>query len=242
MIIALNEGKRIVLPLVIHTKMPSAFKKLYRLLLDALFPCRCAGCDKLGNYLCLDCELSLCPAREHLGDDTIAIFDYRDPKIRQLLWLLKYRGVRDIGAFFGHLLYDNSAEWLADELALYPRSGQTLVLPAPLSRERFRQRGYNQSALIAKNFAERDSKNFRFAPKLLLKKKNTRSQVELKDRQARLDNLHGAFAVADKKKIRGKIIILIDDVTTTGTTLAECAHVLKSAGARRVISLAVAHG
>lgn len=222
--------------------MLAGLKKIYRLFLDALFPRRCAGCDKLGNYLCLDCELSLCPAREHLGDDTIAIFSYSDPKIRRLLWLLKYHGVRDIGQFFGHILYDNSVEWLSEELALYPRSGQTLVLPTPLARDRLRQRGFNQSALIAKTFADCDTKSLRFAPKLLLKKKNTRSQVELKNRSERLANLRGAFAIADKKKVRGKIIILIDDVTTTGTTLGECAHALKRAGARRVISLTVAHG
>ena len=82
----------------------------------------------------------------------------------------------------------------------------------------------------------------RFLPDVLYKKKDTVSQVEIKDRKKRLENVKGVFAVKNPEAIKNKVIILIDDVTTTGATLAEASHILKQSGAKKVIGVVVARG
>lgn len=114
-----------------------------------------------------------------------------------------------------------------------------LVIPVPLHRERLRERGYNQSALLAGFLAKR--RGFLVNPRAVVRKRNTIPQVKLSGRERR-NNLKGAFAVPQREVnlIRGRSILLIDDVVTTGTTLVEVAKVLKQAGADRVCGLTVA--
>ncbi len=113
-----------------------------------------------------------------------------------------------------------------------------LVTCVPMNPTKLRERGYNQSELLAKNFAAKLGKPF--TPDLLKKTKKTLTQAHLK-RSERLGNLEGAFTCT--VKIRSKFtILLIDDVVTTGSTLQECAKVLKKAGAGKVNALTLAHG
>ena len=84
--------------------------------------------------------------------------------------------------------------------------------------------------------------NFAVLEKVLIKIKNTPAQVSLKNRKARLKNLRGAFKISDRKKIKNRDVIIIDDVATTGATLTECQKMLKRAGARSALPLAIASG
>lgn len=179
---------------------------------------------------------------EYDQNGAITVFQYQDPTIKKLIWLLKYRGVKEIGQILGEILYENFIEQLAENEIYHPTSGQILVVPVPLSPKRQKKRGFNQAEEIAKIFSQNDSRSFSLVKDLLIKTKETKSQVTIRERTQRLNNLGGVFAIKDKKKIRGKTIILLDDVTTTGTTLTECEKVLKKKGAWRVIKMAVAHG
>ena len=111
-----------------------------------------------------------------------------------------------------------------------------MVIPVPLSQKRLHERGYNQSFLLALPFSMMINKPIN--KQSLRRFKETRSQVGL-DRHERFNNVSEAF-LADSTVVRGKNIILIDDVSTTGSTLEACASALKIAGARDIVALTLA--
>jgi ComF family protein len=134
------------------------------------------------------------------------------------------------------------ADTLAVRLAMVgpdPVAPGTLVVPVPLAVERLRERGYNQAGLLARAFAE--LRGLRWAPSAARRVRHTASQVGLSAPERRA-NVAGAF-VGDPRIVRGRPIILVDDVCTTGATLAACAESLVSAGATTVwgLTLARAH-
>lgn len=160
-----------------------------------------------------------------------AAVGYDNALARQLIWKLKYRGRTAL------------AKPLADILIKYAANldldfGKFIAVPMPLSKERRRYRGFNQSELIAKIFSEKIK--LPVCSSALARIKNTKPQAEMPDWDLRCDNIAGAFAVADPAPIAGKNIILIDDVSTSGSTLAEAAKVLKKAGARTIVGLVIA--
>ncbi len=112
-----------------------------------------------------------------------------------------------------------------------------IVLPVPLHSTRLRDRGFNQSALIARPFGE--SLTIPVSEKALVRTRPTSSQTSLKKSQRR-KNVAGAFACKDSAAVAGKKVLLIDDVYTTGSTLNECARTLREAGAESVECLAYA--
>ncbi len=109
-----------------------------------------------------------------------------------------------------------------------------LLLPVPLHPQRLRQRGFNQSLLLAQAFPGRP-----LVRNLLERHRQTSPQVDL-DGQARRENIRDAFGVRDPGAVAGKKVLVIDDVFTTGATVSECARVLLAAGAARVEVLTVA--
>ncbi|MDY6868125.1 MAG: ComF family protein [Chloroflexota bacterium] len=111
-----------------------------------------------------------------------------------------------------------------------------LVIPVPLSPFRIKERGYNQSALLARPLAMSLSLNYQ--PYALKRIRNTRSQVELSATERRI-NVEGAFQ-AVPELVRGKSVLLVDDVTTTGSTLNECSRALTLGGASAVYCLTLA--
>jgi len=125
-----------------------------------------------------------------------------------------------------------------EHLAILESPKNTLLIPVPLHKKRFLERGFNQAELIAKEF----NKNFHFnlQTKILVRAKWTMPQVKLKGRQ-RKENIKGVFMVKNWN-FSGKNVIILDDVATTLATLEECAKVLKQTGAQKVWGLVVAHG
>ncbi|MFH1980528.1 MAG: phosphoribosyltransferase family protein [Pseudomonadota bacterium] len=132
--------------------------------------------------------------------------------------------------------------WLSAVYHRHWRPGAVgLVVPVPLHRLRLRQRGYNQAWLLARQVFGPASMTH--APLLrhdvLVRLRDTPSQTGL-DRDRRRRNMKGAFSVADAKVVAGKHVLVVDDVVTTGETMAACAGVLLAAGARRVDALSMA--
>ena len=113
-------------------------------------------------------------------------------------------------------------------------SEYSLLLPVPLHIKRLRDRGFNQSLLLAKEMGKKYKLPVNFS--LLKRCKFTLTQTGL-NKAEREKNIKGAFVVTDKKKVAGENIILIDDVYTTGATINECAKVLLKAGAQKVAVL-----
>ena len=154
--------------------------------------------------------------------------------LRKLIHLLKYEQLRPAANVLAARIALVIAErGLAD-------ADPVLLIPVPLHRIKRRQRGFNQSELIAHSLKQHlDRAGFRVHIGNLQRVRATVSQTGL-TRHQRRENVRGAFAVRKAAEIRDRRVVLIDDVYTTGTTLNECARVLRKAGAREVIVATVA--
>lgn len=111
-----------------------------------------------------------------------------------------------------------------------------VVIPVPLSPKRLAQRGYNQAAWLALFVAAENA--WRYLPQALIRRRETRSQVGLSLEERRV-NVQGAF-LADPRQVQGRCILLVDDVATTGATLAACSQALQDAGAQAVYAVTLA--
>lgn len=155
--------------------------------------------------------------------------------LRELIHLLKYERVRPAANVLGRML----AEAIAD-LRDWFQAAQVLVIPVPLHSRKQRQRGYNQSELIARAALKlMASGSFQMGAGILERRRETQSQIGLSSHQRR-GNIRGAFAVVQSDAIASREILLVDDVITTGTTVSECARVLRRAGASKVYVATVA--
>jgi ComF family protein len=150
--------------------------------------------------------------------------------LRDLIHLLKYEQVRPAAAVLGRML----AEAIG---VLEPSFGPNpvLVIPVPLHAGKLRQRGFNQSELIAKAAIKLNSAGgkLQLSDRVLERRRETQSQIGL-TRHQRRENLRGAFSVVKAEQVSGRKFLLVDDVFTTGTTVSECARVLRRAGASKV--------
>jgi ComF family protein len=156
---------------------------------------------------------------------------YDDDAVKAIIHALKFQGIAA------------AAEPLADILTGYVgRLGLDLegyiVMPIPLSIKRARGRGFNQSALIARPFAA--TLGLPFEEHILARVVHRKPQSDTENIFERRENIKGCFALSPGAIAQNKKIVLIDDVTTSGTTFTEAARVLRSAGAKKIMALAVA--
>ena len=171
----------------------------------------------------------------------VSPFSYRDPAVRQGILELKSHGSAQIAGFFARAMYPELLRSINEG-----NPTKILLIPIPSSRRRRKQRGFNQTEIVARELARIDADApgahaFFLCLDLLIKARHTPPQTSLSSRAARLSNLSGCFAVTDPARVRDAVAILLDDVTTTGSTLREAEKTLLAAGARKVIAAAIAH-
>ncbi len=222
--------------------------------IDWLYPPECGGCGKRGYRWCEDCERGVRelpkPLCRRCGQTLAPLSIYRD----EICFSCRkqpphYEALRSRGIFEGHLRTAIHAlkykgnlglgEMLAKGLARTLRSMNWSVdgiVPVPLSRARYQERGYNQAALLAQPLAF--AEQIPYLPQALERVRETASQVGLKIDERRR-NVAGAF-VTKTNEIYGKTILLVDDVATTGATLDACAESLRIGGVRLVYGLTLA--
>jgi ComF family protein len=150
--------------------------------------------------------------------------------LKEAIHTFKYRGVFSFVRFFGDLLQPTLQTLSRD----YPVD---VMIPVPLHIRRLRERGFNQALLLVKELSKRIG--IPYEGSALKKIKDTPVQISLKKRERR-KNLTGAFQVTDTEALKGKSVVLVDDVYTTGATVNECSRTLLKAGAERVAVLTVA--
>ncbi len=165
-------------------------------------------------------------------DRAVSYGEY-DSVLRDLIHLLKYDAVLPAARPLGKLLARS-----IEDLRLRGDAIPVLV-PVPLHSSKRRERRFNQAELIARAALKHLPTRFELDRNVLVRERQTRSQVGL-DREARIENMHGAFRVTAPQRIKGRTVIVVDDVMTTGTTVSECARVLKRAGAAKVFAATVA--
>ena len=180
------------------------------------------------GQICIHCE-ETGPRFEHA-----AAYGEYEGGLRGLIHLLKYQGVRSAARPLGQHLSQ------AMRFALHECDGSFVVVPVPLHRQRRNSRGFNQTELIAR-VALRELRDLpvELEPKLLKRTRFTESQTGF-TREQRRENLRGAFAVPDPARVKGRSILLVDDVLTTGATADECSRILMRAGAKQVLVVTVA--
>jgi ComF family protein len=208
--------------------------------LDFALPAQCAGCRREGAALCGDCLPALEVRLEAVPGVPIGLPADIPPPLLQLEWCAPFTGVtrRALHA----LKYDGERRLaplmgaaVARRWARAGAGGDALV-PVPASPDRVRDRGYDQAALIA---AEAGRRLRLPVLRALERTRATTAQFDL-DRAARASNLGGAFRAVDAVAVEGRWLVLVDDVVTTGATLAACATALLEAGAAGVSAVAVA--
>jgi ComF family protein len=224
--------------------------KLKGIALDLLFPRWCVGCGREGDFLCPSCLKSLpriapplCPrcglpqSNDNLCPSCAGwqaeIDGIRSPfrfegVIRQAIHELKYKNLRAIAGLFARLLNDY--------LTANPLPAEVLVA-VPLHPKRLRERGYNQSQLLARELAKLS--RLPLVDDCLIRERHSPPQARTANVDERRTNVAHAFACRDLR-LKGKAVLLIDDVSTSGATLDGCARALKKAGATSVWGLVLA--
>ena len=209
-------------------------RALSSFLLDLLAPPTCAACDtrlRRRAVLCAACASAVEPADPLPATATaprIIAFALFGGPIAEALRKLKYKDRADLAAPLGQL---------ARRAVRQERLSADLVIPVPLHPARLAERGYNQAALLASEIA-RDIGAV-LAARGLVRARHTPQQAHL-DRAARLVNVEGAFRARWPSRVRGRRVLLVDDVCTTGATLAACAEALREAGAVEILAIVIA--
>jgi ComF family protein len=203
-----------------------------------MHPISCQTCDLCGERLSgvqRLSEIQTCSACQETRPSfarATAYGAYQD-ELRELIHLVKYDRVLPAVGVLGGMLAE-----AVDKLDI--GRDPVLVVPVPLHASKRRQRGFNQSELIARAALKKSGgKKIHMGTNVLVRQRATVSQIGL-TRQQRAENIRGAFRVAHPSRVVGRSVLLVDDVLTTGTTASECARVLRKAGAKSVFVATVA--
>ena len=230
-------------------------------LLELFFPSFCLGCQKEGILLCQDCKSTLeiseynyclCskPLRLPAGSRSGKCSRCQDKKLSGLYFALPYKEKFLTKRLIYQFKYAPYLKTLAKDLSgiliehfVLAKNNieeiwkDSILVPVPMDMKKMKNRGYNQSQELAKELAK--TLKIPVISNNLVKIKRTLPQVDLKAKE-REANLKGAFLVKNTPEIKNKKIFLVDDVYTTGSTMEECARVLRDAGAKQVFGIAIA--
>ncbi|MFA6537471.1 MAG: phosphoribosyltransferase family protein [Patescibacteria group bacterium] len=221
--------------------------------LDALFPKNCFGCEKEGEYLCSACfrKIELLPIEYCFLCQKVKSFDgicqtcqeitkidkiwpavsYQNMVVKALIENLKFSYIEDLAEILAEFLFAR-----LQEREFTKNSADFFVVPIPLHKKRLRWRGFNQAELLAKSICQKTELPLLSA---LIRSKKTQQQALL-NKEKRVANVEDCFSLSEN--VRGKKILLLDDVMTTGQTLLSASQKLKEGGAEQIIILTSAHG
>ncbi len=190
------------------------------------------------DYLCQDCQSVLGILSDHQKFQTQNLNDlyfavpYQKPLVKNLIRCFKYEPfVKELAETLSSLIISHFQ--LLDNK---PDFSGFILIPVPLGRKRLKWRGFNQVEEIAKFLSQK--MEIPLLKNCLLKNKQNLPQIELTG-EKRLNNIKGVFNCKNPEVVKGKQILLVDDVYTTGATMEECAKVLKKAGTKEVIGVVV---
>jgi len=228
-------------------------KSLFSDLINLIYPRTCAACSKTlykhEKIICTSCLLHLPKTFFHKDENnplfqlfwgkipiemiTSYYFFNKGNKVQNLIHLLKYKNRPDIGVYIGQLYGD-------DLKTNHKLSDLDVIIPVPLHKSKLKKRGFNQAEAFADGLSL--SLNIPVDSTSFIRNTATETQTK-KTKLERWENVKNKFSVIDTEKIKGKHILLVDDVITTGATLEACAQILlQTAGVRiSLASMAVAH-
>jgi len=207
------------------------FKKIFGFVLDFLFPRKCGVCNKLNdNFVCKDCLKRINSFKIYnFSEEGIWIYRY-EGIVRNLIIDYKFKDKSYLCELFANCI-------LSDGEVCKIIKKYDIILPVPLHKKRFKERGYNQSKLISDILAQK--LGVQTFDDVLVKIKNTLPQGKnlLHDRRKAIK---GAFFLENPDKIKGKNVLIFDDIYTTGNTANECKKIIEESGAKSVEILTIA--
>jgi ComF family protein len=235
-----------------------SISKIFRIIKTAIFPANCLICNEIiagGNFCVEDwnklhfinkpaCKIcdspfefkvdqemvcAICIQNKPQFDKALAVLNY-DENSKILITNFKYFDQLDLAKYFSQIMFIKAKEILPEI---------DFIIPIPLHKLRLIKRKYNQAAFLAKNIANLSEKNAILD--LLIRTKNNPPQAQLSQKDRR-KNVAGIFKINEKylPKIKGKNILIVDDVITTGSTVSACAKILKKNGANKIFVLTLA--
>ncbi|MCX6806571.1 MAG: ComF family protein [Candidatus Berkelbacteria bacterium] len=213
---------------------------IINLILNLVFPKKCVVCGKGNSWFCPECidsidyyEVPFLRMQNSFLDGLISVAYFRGP-IKEAIHAFKYDGVKELAEPLSEIEIKSLKKINLSFI------DQSILVPVPLHVSRESERGFNQAVLLAEKIANK--LDLKILKDSLIKTKKTISQTEL-NQVLRKRNIRGTFSfVGDRSKVKNRVVILIDDVWTTGSTMNECAKVLKKTGASRVWGLVLAKG
>lgn len=207
--------------------------------LNFLFPVKCGICNKISKEaICNNClnnlykveKVKIISVKNNYYNKHLYIFDYKG-SIRTKIIQYKFRDKAYLYKFFVHIMLKNK------KIYRFIKS-YDIIIPVSISKQRFKERGYNQTLLIAKELAS-NIENLELKNDALFKIKNTAPQSTL-NKVERKNNLKDTYVVINDTAIKNKKILILDDVYTTGSTAGECSKILKKAGAEQIGVITIA--
>lgn len=184
------------------------------------------SCDICGGNLIGSATVCLeCKNRKMHFDKCYSVLEYRDD-VQIKIITFKQKGAKHIGLAFSHLIAKKFEE-LEEDI--------DIIIPVPIHEARLKERGYNQSEVLCNILNETG----KVRTDILLRTVDTPHQTGL-SRENRQQNLEGAFVITDKRLLKDKTILLVDDIYTTGSTLNECAKTLRKYKPKKIIALCLA--
>ncbi len=212
--------------------------KFFDYILSLIYPPKCVFCGTVidKSDICEECEKTLPYTK---GDSIYQKFPFVDKCISPLYYKDYVRSAVLRFKFAGCSCYSRRLGGIMSECAEnnLDCGSIDMVSCIPLSRKRMHDRGYNQAELLAKEISKKVG--VEYLPTLKKIRHNT-AQSTIKDSKQRAANVIGAYRVIDAEEVKGKYILLVDDVVTTGSTVSECARILKKSGAKAVYCVTLA--
>lgn len=211
---------------------------IFDYILSLIYPPKCVFCGTVidKSDICEECEKTLPYTK---GDSIYQKFPFVDKCISPLYYKDYVRRAVLRFKFAGCSCYSRRLGGIMSECAEnnLDCGSIDMVSCIPLSRKRMHDRGYNQAELLAKEISKKVG--VEYLPTLKKIRHNT-AQSTIKDSKQRAANVIGAYRVIDAEEVKGKYILLVDDVVTTGSTVSECARILKKSGAKAVYCVTLA--
>ena len=210
---------------------------MLKFVLDLFFPPVCGICGDFNkDWLCEKCKKKLDLNKKFLIMNIYGkeykkfIFLYLYADIRNIILDYKFNGKSYLYHTFCRMILDNNE--ICEELKKYD-----VVIPVPMNKKKKARRGYNQTELIANCLAK--ELGLEYNNKSLIKLKSNKTQSTLTEKE-RFENVKNIFEIKNKEFIKGKDIVLFDDILTTGATIDECSKVLKKNGVNDIVVLTLA--
>jgi len=239
----------------------SILTRILNYLLDLIFPKYCIGCGRENLYVCKSClnqililssaKCFFCDRRSPTGytctkckkkfhtslSGILVSSEWSDLFLRQIIYKYKYHFIKELADPLAQIMI----KFLEADHYKNLLSANTILIPVPLHKKRLIWRGFNQAELLAQKISSRF-----FIPlntEVLQRSRDTFPQAEIKNQNNRRNNIRDAFKIINNSiGLRNKTVILIDDISTTGSTLEECAKTLKPLKPKEIWGFIIAKG